>query len=134
MAFAFNATPMTDDVEIDSWISILFFILTLTNLFFSAINYNLITNGLRSILNAWRFIILLYGLAVFIIGIVILADGLQNTDANSKTKWATLSSNQQDYFRSLSDFKATRKLLIELFGSFIMVIGFLQLASFYFCH
>jgi hypothetical protein len=125
---------MTDDVEVAEWMSILYFVLTLTHLMFSAINYNLISNGLRDLLKYWRIICFVYGLGVTICGCVILGTGLENNSADSKAKWNTLSSNQQDYFRSLSKFKDIRYDLICMFGSFTLVIGVFLLVTAYPCH
>jgi len=125
---------MTDDVEVESWLSILYFILTLTNLAFCAINYNLISNGLRDLLKIWRIFVAIYGLGVTITGCVILGYGLSNNSDVTNEKWDTLSFNQQDYFNSLKHFKEIRYDLISLFGSFTLVVGVLQLVTVYFCH
>jgi len=133
MAFYFNATLMTDGVEVEEWISVLYFALTLLNLLFCTLNYNLISNGLRDLLSVWRFVVVVYGLGVTIAGCVVLGHGIQSNKQLSYDRWDTLSFNQQDYFGSITAFKAKRKELISFFGSFLLVVGVLELASAYFC-
>lgn len=116
---------MTDDVEVEAWLSIFYFVITLTNLVFNTLNYNLISNGLRDLLSVWRFIVVIYGLGVTVAGCVILGYGIETNSSHSNSKWDTLSFNQQNHFGSLSKFKSTRKELISVFGSFTLVVGVL---------
>jgi hypothetical protein len=77
-SFAQNAVPQTNDIAIGSGASLTYFILSFVTLGLLFCSYEVVSYGYRSLLMWWRAISILYGIALLILGAILLGTELAN--------------------------------------------------------
>ncbi|TNV78195.1 hypothetical protein FGO68_gene8390 [Halteria grandinella] len=124
LAFAQNAVPQTNNIAISSGASLTYFILSFVTLGFLYCQYEIVTYGYRSVLVWWRLISLLYGLALVILGAILLGSELGSIETVCGEVWAKMSSNQKAYFNNtIDDLKSERSKNVALMGVFALILG-----------
>ena len=88
-----NAVPMTDGILMNKNFSVTYFVMSLVTLLFLYANHEAVS---YMVLDYWGAFSLIYGLAIFLIGI--LGKGLDDALEASQRIWDTLSEFQQNYF------------------------------------
>ena len=78
----------------------------------------------------WRFISALYGLALIILGIILLITELASMSDTCTTIWGKLSQNQKLFFSdNKSNLEAERSKNVSMMGAFAIVLGFFLIVS-----
>ena len=85
--------PQTNNIAISASASLVYFILSFVTLFILFLQYEFVNFGDRPVLLWWRFFSALYGLALLVLGCILLGMELANMEATCENKWQQLSLN-----------------------------------------
>ncbi len=85
--------PQTNNIAISSGASLTYFILSFVTLGFLYCTYEIVNFGYRSLLMWWRLISILYGIALLILGAILLGMELGNMKTTCSQVWAKMSQN-----------------------------------------
>ncbi len=92
--------------------------------------YEIVNYGYRSVLYFWRVISILYGVALLILGAILLGTELGSMDETCAQVWATMSPHQQSYFlNNVQNLSAERSTNVRLCGAFAIIVGLFMMLS-----
>jgi uncharacterized membrane protein len=78
----------------------------------------------------WRFISILYGLALVILGIILMILEFASMSDTCSTIWGKLSQNQKLYYNdNKSNLEGERSKNVSMMGAFAIVIGVFVIVS-----
>lgn len=85
--------PQTNDIAISSGTSLTYFILSFVTLGLLYCTYEIVNYGYRSLLMWWRVVSIMYGLALLILGAILLGMELGSMTTTCAAVWAKISQN-----------------------------------------
>jgi hypothetical protein len=116
--------PQTNNIAISSGASLTYFILSFVTLGLLYCTYEIVNFGYRSLLMWWRLVSVLYGIALLILGAILLGTELGNMTTTCASVWAKMSQNQKMYFSNVVDnLEAERTKNVSMCGAFAIVVG-----------
>ena len=122
--------PQTNNIAVSTGASLTYFILSFVTLALMFCTYEIVNYGQRSLMMYWRVISALYGLALIILGIILLIMELASMSDTCTTIWGTLSQNQKIFFKdNKSNLEAERSKNVSMMGAFAIVVGFFVIVS-----
>ena len=92
-SFAQNAVPQTNNIAVSTGASITYFVLSFVTLALLFCTYEIVNYGQRQLMMFWRIMSLLYGLALIVLGIVLLAIELGSMAETCSSIWVKMSQN-----------------------------------------
>ena len=90
-SFAQNAVPQTNNIAVSTGASITYFVLSFVTLALVFCTYEIVNYGQRQLMMFWRFISMLYGLALIVLGIILLIMELAAMADTCSTIWGKMS-------------------------------------------
>ena len=85
--------PQTNNIAISSEASLTYFILSFVTLGLLYCTYEIVNFGYRSLLMWWRLVSVLYGIALLILGAILLGTELGTMKITCSQVWAKMSQN-----------------------------------------
>ena len=92
-SFAQNAVPQTNNIAVSTGASITYFVLSFATLALLFCTYEIVNYGQRQLMMFLRVISILYGLALIVLGIILLAVELGSMAETCSTIWVKMSQN-----------------------------------------
>ena len=127
MMFFRNAVPLTNDILMSNASSITYFVMSIITLFFL---YGCHEAASYMLLMYHPIITSLYGTLLLVLGIVCTAVDVGGANAAAKTKWETMSPNEQAFFgndvKKLQTVREENTLYAGLFGISLGVLILVQ--------
>ena len=90
-SFAQNAVPQTNNIAVSTGASITYFVLSFVTLALLFCTYEIVNYGQRQLMMFLRIISMLYGLALIVLGIILLAIELGSMAETCSTIWVKMS-------------------------------------------
>lgn len=123
-----NAVPQTSGIQVAKSVSICYLVFSIAELLLLLMFYEIVLYTLKGFLKVNRFIAFAWGIAMIVLGILVITIEIPLAKRNAESIWKAMSTNQRDYFENDSGKLAkTRGLNSMYIGIFTIVKGCLFL-------